>query len=796
MIDKILNYISQSLIDLLTNSGYGLCICDELFQLIWTNKIFNEWFKSESGKYIYQKIEGRDTPENSVIINSIKEQQQIKIEVKKAVSDKWFLINVSEFFLPEINKKFYFFLLDETTEKKFVFENYISQLEILDNVEDGIYSTDFDNRVIYWNKGAEKIYGYNEKEITGKIINQDFKLYDPLDAETQIQITQELEKYRTYYFKRKEYRKDGVEIWIEGNVTLICDTSDKPVGLIYIVRDVTSKLTSETLNHLNANLQKTLRDLTANLINDFSFSDIVYQFTKKCKELTESNLCTILKVTEHKSEIIELISEETLDEISLTELKNSAFSILSWLELNKTNLVSFNGAAPEIIENLTSALKQKHFIISPVVIKNEIQYFILVGANEYFLPRYKVEVVQSFSSLFSFIITYFDKKLMQETLEEKLKQTQKFELASNLISGIVHDFKNLLNGLQASIDLMKQKFGDTIPSKSFKEIDTLINRGLELSRSLMEIGKPLKPMKTQFNLKQLLDEVYELAKKICREKIKVIKNYNDSLSDIYADYNQLHQVFLNLIVNARDAMPNGGELIISLEEKTISEKEFIENPKIKSGEYIVITIEDTGSGIPKEYLDKIFEPYFTTKDKQKGTGLGLFISQNIVNKHNGIITVESVLGKGTKFQIYLPFIKTEKMVEKRVIQQISKSNPTILLVDDEEMIRNLLSEMLSYQNFEIIEAGSVTEAINLFEKFNEKIDLVILDYFLKDSTGADILKFIREKNQDIPVFVATGLMDETIVETLNELKVDKIIEKPYEFETLLASINNYIKLAT
>jgi CheY-like chemotaxis protein len=353
-----------------------------------------------------------------------------------------------------------------------------------------------------------------------------------------------------------------------------------------------------------------------------------------------------------------------------------------------------------------------------------------------------------------------------------------------------------LNGLQASIDLMKQKFGDTIPSKSFKEIDTLINRGLELSRSLMEIGKPLKPMKTQFNLKQLLDEVYELAKKICREKIKVIKNYNDSSPDIYADFNQLHQVLLNLIVNARDAMPNGGELIISSEEKTISEKEFIENPKIKSGEYIVITIEDTGSGIPKEYLDKIFEPYFTTKDKQKGTGLGLFISQNIVNKHNGIITVESVLGKGTKFQIYLPFIKTEKMVEKKVVQQISKSNPTILLVDDEEMIRNLLSEMLSYQNFEIIEAGSVTEAINLFEKFIEKIDLVILDYFLKDSTGADILKFIREKNQDIPVFVATGLMDETIVETLNELKVDKIIEKPYEFETLLASINNYIKLAT
>lgn len=795
MIEKLINKLNNQLIDFLTQSGYGLCITDEKFNLVWYNSVFNNWFNIKDEISIYKLIEEKDLLDNSFIVESVLKENQRKFEVKHSSTGRWFLINVSILQLEELGQKYYYFLLDETTEKKYVFENYISQLEILDNVEDGVYSTDFDNRVIYWNKGAEKIYGYSAKEIIGKVINTDFKLYDSIDTETQIQITQELEKYRTYYFKRKEYRKDGGEIWVEGNVTLICDTGDKPVGLIYIVRDITGKLSSEILSYLNANLQKSLRDLTANLINDFSFTDIVFQFTKKCKELTESEICAVLKVNEHKSEVIEILCDFNINSYVLDELKKNSLIILRWLELNKTILTSFNGMAPEIIESLQELLTIQQFIIAPVIIKNEIQYFLLVGANNYFMPKFKIEVLTSFASLFSFIITYFDKKLLQETLEEKLKQSQKFELASNLISGIVHDFKNLLNGIQSTVDLIKTKHQHALPINLIREIENLITRGLDLSRSLLEVGKPLKPAKTEFSLNKLLDEVYNLALKICPSNIKVVKDYGE-LPNIYADYSQMHQVLVNLVVNAKDAMPDGGVLKIYTEEKTISEKEYIENPKIKTGEYIVINIEDTGHGIPKEHLDKIFEPYFTTKDSQKGTGLGLFISQNIVNRHNGFIVVESVVGKGTIFKIFLPITKSEKVEKATMVTQIVKANPTILLADDEENIRSLLAEMLNFQNFEVIEAGSGKDAQDLFEKFKDKIDLVILDYFLKDMTGADILKFIREKNPTIPVFVATGIIDEVIIEKLNKLKVDKIIEKPYEFDALLTSITNYIKVAT
>ncbi|MGB9664905.1 MAG: ATP-binding protein, partial [Ignavibacteria bacterium] len=346
------------------------------------------------------------------------------------------------------------------------------------------------------------------------------------------------------------------------------------------------------------------------------------------------------------------------------------------------------------------------------------------------------------------------------------------------------------------IDLIKQKYSNQIPPNIINELDSLLTRGLDLSKSLLEMGKPLKPVKSQFKLNKLLDEIYALAQKICPSNIFIKKDYKDDLPEIYADYTQLHQVFMNLVINARDAMPKGGELLIIVDEISITEKDYIQQQKLKSGDYVVVTIADTGEGIPKNNLDKIFEPYFTTKDSQRGTGLGLFISQNIITKHNGLITVESEVGKGTKFKIFLPYLKQETITSERIVQTKVKANPAILIVDDEDAIRNLLAEMLSLQNFQVFEASSGEEAKEVFNKSQQLIDLVILDFHLKDTTGEEILKFIRERNKEIPVFIASGVIDEDLAKKLQDLQVDKLIEKPYEFDALMESINNYIKISS
>lgn len=784
--------IQKILVDLITSSKYGLVILDASGKILWRNKIFAELFSENTQNFI-EIVEEEQNLNNSIIAYSNKTQSfQIREIYNKSIA-RWLLINCYPFEIK--NEKFFLVLLDDTTERKKVFESYISQLEILDNVEDGIYSTDFENRIQYWNRGAEKIYGFTAQEVVGKIVNKDFFLYNDFDEETKNQITIELEKYRTYSFIREEFRKDGTKIWVEGNVTLLTSSSDKPIGLIYIVRDITSKRASELLNLINADLQKALRDITANLLSDFSYTDLSFQIVKKCKELTEAKFASIIRSDEISNEIVEFQSEVFLDEATKIDLLNITSSIKNWLQLNKKHLSSIDNDGNEIIESLRTILKLNHFIISPCIIKNEVKVFILVGAEEFSYPNFRIEIVKSFASLYSFIKTYFNKKLLQESLEQKLNQAHKYELASKIISGVVHDFKNILLGIKNAEELIKKINTDKAINTYIMEIDKLIKRGINISKNLMEIGRPLQPQKIEFYAHDFLNDIVSLSQHILPSSINITKEYPDTLPKLYADYNQLHQVFMNLLINAKDAMDNVGTITISANEKTISEKEFINNPQLKSGTYLVISITDTGEGIPPELISKIFGPYFTTKSPEKGTGLGLFISQNIISKHNGYIEVQSTLGKGTTFSIYLPILKEETVEEPVKIPTKVVKEATILIVDDEETIRSLLAEMLNYNGYNTIQAESGEEAIRIVNQNIDKIDLIILDYFLKDINGDFILEKIKSLKKDLPVFIATGVIEEDIVKKLNEQKADKIIEKPYDFEKLLQYISNYIKIS-
>lgn len=784
--------IQKILVDLITSSKYGLVILDNSGKILWRNKIFAELFSENTQNFI-ETVEEEQNLNNSIIAHSNKTQFfQIREIYNKSIA-RWLLISCYPFEIK--NEKFFLVLLDDTTERKNVFESYISQLEILDNVEDGIYSTDFENRIQYWNRGAEKIYGFTTKEVVGKIVNKDFFLYKEFDEETKNQITIELEKYRTYSFIREEFRKDGTKIWVEGNVTLLTSSFDKPIGLIYIVRDITSKRASEFLNLINADLQKALRDITANLLSDFSYNDLLFQIVKKCKELTEGKLASIIRSDEISNEIVEFQSEIFFDEATKNDLLNITPYINNWLQLNKKHLSSIDNDGSEIIESLRTIFKLNHFIISPCIIKNEINAFILVGAEEFSYPNYRIEIVKSFASIYSFIKTYFDKKILQELLEQKVNQAHKYELASKIISGVVHDFKNILLGIKNAEELIKKINTDKTINTYIIEIDKLIERGINISKNLMEIDRPLQPQKIEFYAHDFLNDIVSFSEHIFPSSIKIKKEYPDSLPKLYADYNQLHQVFMNLLINAKDAMNNVGTITISTNEKIVSEKEFINNPQLKSGTYLVISITDTGEGIPPELISKIFEPYFTTKSLDKGTGLGLFISQNIISKHNGYIEVKSTLGKGTTFSIYLPIIKEETFEEPLKIPTKVVKEATILLVDDEKTIRFLLSEMLNYQGYNTLQVGSGEEAIQIINQNIDKIDLVILDYFLKDINGDVVLERIKSIRKDLPVFIATGVMEEEIVKKLYGQNADKIIEKPYNFEKLLQEISNYIKIA-
>ncbi len=784
-------------IQTLNAAGFGICILDKSLRISWTNEVFTHWFEGESlENEPYHKIVLNSEEEtNSTPHLAIQKNQTVSNEEYNPKHKRWFLSTSYPLEEKDHKENLVIVLLEEITERKSVLESYISQLDILDNVEDAVFSTDFDNRVVFWNRGAEKIYGHKADEIIGKIINQDFVLYQEIDSETLAQMTKELEAYRTYYFVREEFKSDGSRIWVEGNVSLVLDLKDTPIGLIYILRDITVRRNSEKLNQINALLQKDLREISSEILKESNFKKITQEIISRCSNITNSEVCLIASVENEKIELLEssnLPNSISSNTEAVSYLKEQLLYVYRWTLISRTNFICGEKDNKELCVTIKNLLKINEFLISPCTINNEIIGLFLVGGKKYEFFKNTIEVLNSFASLYAFVINYFDRKRFQELLEQKLQQSQKYETATALLSGVVHDFNNILTGIRGSVGILKEKFKQKSASEYLANVDTLLDRGTSLAKSLLNIGKPATPQKSTFHARKLTNEVIDFIRQVVPKSIAVNYKSEDELPDLNADYSQLHQVLVNICLNAKDAIEKGGTITIINKVVEYHESDYRENPKIKAGKFLKISISDTGHGISEENIPKIFDPYFTTKGNAKGTGLGLFVAYNIINSHGGFILVSSQIGKGTTFDIHLPYVFQKKQVSYKSEVKHPLKKASILLVDDEKTLRSLLAEMLTMHGYIVTEVESGEEALNIIHSRGTDIGLAILDYYLKDINGDEILRALKRQFPKLPVFVATGVIEDEIIKQLQKDGVDHIIEKPYEFEALLEKINEAI----
>jgi PAS domain S-box-containing protein len=776
-------------------AGFGICVVDSNLKVIWANDILFSWYGKDKlliDSY-YKTINNSGTPEICVPYRAFKEKKIISEEEYDPVNDRWFLATA----YPTLNRQTSEFmaivLLEEITERKSVLEKYLSQLDTLDNVEDAIYTTDFNNCVIFWNKGAEKIYGRSSSEVINKVINKDFQLYPEPDTEAVLQMTKELEVYRTYYYLREEYKADGSKMWVEGSISLLCDVTDKPLGLIYISRDITSRRNSEKINHLNARLQRDLREISSLLLGGAELETLEDEILSRAVNLTESSIGILVSTAEEAIRISSIYSHTPY-----SALTNSTYffeligKIYEWISLNNSSFISEYNDNKELSLSIKKILKAEEVIVSPCIVKKDIIALFLIAGPRYEFFKYTIEALNSFISIYSFVLNHFERKKFQESLEDKLRQTQKFETLSALLSGVVHDFNNILTGIGGAIGLVKQNTVDEKNIVYITNVETLLDRGSRLAKNLLNIGKPTAPQKSIFPPKKVIEEVCDFIRQVVSKKIKLEVAISDDLPDLEADYSQLHQVLVNIALNARDAVSNSGTITMTAKYREFNQNDYIQNANIKVGKFLNISISDTGAGITKENIKKIFDPYFTTKEKSKGTGLGLFVAYNIVNAHGGFFIVESELNKGTTFNIFLPYKHSARRAISELNRQSRGKSGTILLADDESTIRNLLAEMLKIQGYEVIEASSGQEAIKIIKAEKDKIKLVILDYYLEDMSGTEVLNEIEDLRKLFPIFIATGVAEEEIISELKTHRIDHIIEKPYEFETLLKLIDKVI----
>ncbi len=351
-------------------------------------------------------------------------------------------------------------------------------------------------------------------------------------------------------------------------------------------------------------------------------------------------------------------------------------------------------------------------------------------------------------------------------LEEQLRHAQKMESIGRLAGGVAHDFNNVLTAINGYAELMLQDIGPGDPLRaSLDEIRKAGDRAAELTRQLLAFSRSQMIQPRDLDLNSLVRDDTNMLKRLLGEDIELVTILDPELGYIRADAGQIHQVILNIAVNARDAMPHGGKLTIETRNVTIDEERVRVDPSLRQGAYVKLFMSDTGVGMDPETQSHIFEPFFTTKEQGKGTGLGLSLVYGIVRQSGGSISASSEPGHGTTFRIYLPRIE-ERAAEvpvKRAEPESARGSETVLVAEDEEMVRKLTCQVLRGYGYQVIEAANAGEALLACEKYEGRIHLLIADVVMPRMGGRELADRLRRLRPEILVLYMSGYTDDAVV---------------------------------
>ncbi|MFC1563600.1 PAS domain S-box protein [candidate division KSB1 bacterium] len=382
----------------------------------------------------------------------------------------------------------------------------------------------------------------------------------------------------------------------------------------------------------------------------------------------------------------------------------------------------------------------------------------------------------------------------KQKLEEQLFQSQKMESIGRLAGGVAHDFNNILTGIMGYSELLKLRYADTSSKEGFAAdvIFTGATRAADLTKQLLGFARGGKYNPNPININTLIEDTVRVSEKIFEKNIKVEYDFEENINTVEADENQINQVLTNLIINAKDAMPHGGRLTFKTENINIKYENRNVNSEVKTGSYVKISIIDNGVGMTKKVKDSIFEPFFSTKGKGKGTGLGLATVYGIIKNHNGHIDVYSEPGEGTLITLWLPK-SGKKIMKERTEKPVIKGKATILVVDDEEHVRDLSKEILERLGYKIYLAGDGKDAVRVYNEKKDEIDLVLLDMVMPEMAGRETNFELRKINPDIRILLASGYsQNETATEILSE-GVIGFIQKPFSILELSKAVSEALK---
>jgi signal transduction histidine kinase len=382
----------------------------------------------------------------------------------------------------------------------------------------------------------------------------------------------------------------------------------------------------------------------------------------------------------------------------------------------------------------------------------------------------------------------------RRNLEKQLVRAQKLEAIGTLAGGIAHDFNNILGAIIGYTELaLFEVESDSIGANNMNQVLKASHRAKDLVKQILAFSRKDKRDKESVRLDLIAKEALKLLRASLPVSITIHQEIDENVGPILGDHSQIHQVIMNLCTNAWHAMEeNGGTLSLYLAEVNVTGEDLVQFPDADLGAHVKLNIKDTGAGMPKEVMDRIFDPYFTTKGQGKGTGLGLSIVHGIVRRHGGHIKVWSKPQNGTTFEILFPLSKKQGMSEKKGTAQPLGGTERILFVDDEKALSDLGEKILTYLGYKVLTTQNPAEALEIFSAAPDEFDLVITDMAMPGMNGRRLAEKLREIRPDIPLLLCTGFSDELDQKNIHSIGIQAMLMKPLTIEKLSKTVRKVL----
>ncbi len=651
--------------------------------------------------------------------------------------------------------------------------------KILSTAIDGFWVIDKSGRLLEANPAAAAMLGYSQQEMTDLALNDIDALEDP--GMTQHRIESIVQKGFAR-FETIHKRKDGSLVDVEVSTSFLPIEEGKFVAF---TRDISIRKKLERENQIHKLRMEIVQKMaTLKNANEKEICDFVLE---KMLSLSESQIGFLGYISEDEQMMqIHSWSSSAMAQCKIQD-KPISFPIDQaglWGEpvRQRQPIIVNEYAAPHKAKN---GYPEGHVTISrfmavPVFDNDKIVAIAAVGNKE---GRYEEFDSRQLIRLMDNWWEQIRRKRMvaqEEKIQANLQRIQKMEAIGNLAGGIAHDFNNILFPIVGMSELLLEDLPpESVEYENAQEILKAGQRGADLVKQILAFSRQSEHKLMPVRIQKVLKDVLSMIRSTIPSNIKINQDIQYNCSMISADPTQIHQIAMNLITNAYHAVePTNGEISVRLKETTLIKSDLL-TTDLDPGQYAEITVSDTGSGIDSELLDKIFEPYFTTKEQGKGTGLGLSVVHGIVKNFNGTIKVDSQVGVGTTFKIYFPLLAgKEDQISTKTLESLPTGVEKILLVDDEETIARLEKQILERLGYHVTARTNSLEALQTFMGTPTAFDLVITDMAMPNMTGDRLSKELIAIRADIPIIICTGFSEKLDTQQAQKMGVKGFLMKP------------------